>query len=178
MGKSYRWLILLVFLVVNSVIIAWVWRNSQTPGPAPAAAAAQKTDEKTDEPSQDFSEHWGRSDKLAYDLIVQWNRAAVMKLDSEELPAAIESMPEAGCIDLPDGAVPIGSGAVPRPVKQDLDARHGNCDSRCADRLHARAQRDRGSQAADGLGEVAAQEWRSGPGEAERGGAISGVIQI
>jgi len=121
MRKAYRWLILLVFLVVNGLIIAWAWRNSQAPAPVPTAATAQKS-EKTDEPSQDFSEHWGRTEKLAYELIAEWNRGAVLKLDSDELPAAIESLPEAGCIDLPDGAVPIGSGTVPRPVKQDLDA--------------------------------------------------------
>jgi hypothetical protein len=59
---------------------------------------------------------------LAYDLIARWKRAAVIKLDSDELAAAIESLPEAGCIDLPDGAVALSSSDVPRHVKQDLDA--------------------------------------------------------
>ena len=118
MRKPYRWLILLVFLVVNGFIITWAWRSLKAPGPAPAAAPVQTMDDR----GRAASEHWGRTDKLAYDLIAQWNRAAVVKLDFEELAAAVESLPASGCIDLPDGAVSIDSAALPRQVNQDLDA--------------------------------------------------------
>ena len=118
MRTGYRWLILLVFLIVNGFVIAWAWRSLSAPEPAPAAAAAATTDEQR----RAVSEHWGRTDKMAYDLIAKWKRAAVVKLDSDRLPAAVESMPEGHCIDLPDGAVSIESGTVPRQVKQDLDA--------------------------------------------------------
>jgi hypothetical protein len=75
-----------------------------------------------DERRRAASEHWGRTDKLAYDLIAKWNRASVVKLDSDQLAAAVESLPEANCIALPDGAEPLDSGALTRQVKQDLNA--------------------------------------------------------
>jgi hypothetical protein len=114
--KACRWLMLLTFVVVNGIIVFWVWRSFKPL--EPAAAAIQKTDDRR----RAASEHWGRTDKLAYDLIAQWNRAAVVKLDSVQLSAAVESLPSSHCIDLPDGAVSIDSGALPRQVMQDLDA--------------------------------------------------------
>lgn len=84
MRKAYRWLLLLVFVAVNGFVIAWAWRSLKAPEPTAAPV------ETTDERRRAVSEHWGRTDKLAYDLIAQWNRAAVVKLDSDQLPAAVE----------------------------------------------------------------------------------------
>jgi hypothetical protein len=58
---------------------------------------------------------------MAYDLIAKWNRDPVIDLDSTELRSAVESLPEADCILLPEGAIAIGSAALPQPVRQDLD---------------------------------------------------------
>jgi hypothetical protein len=118
MRMAYRWLILLVFLVINGFVIAWAWRGVQAPEPAPAAAPVETAETRR----LAAIDHQARTDKMAYDLIAQWNRAAVVKLDSDELAAAVESMPASGCIDLPDGAVAIDVGKVPQKVKADLDA--------------------------------------------------------
>jgi hypothetical protein len=116
MRKAYRWLVLLLFLVANGLIITWAWRTLNPTGFAPVPVPT------AEEQHRAVSEHWGRTDQLAYDLIAQWKRAAVIKLDSQELDAAIERLPEAGCIDLPDGGIALNSSDVPRHVKQDLDA--------------------------------------------------------
>lgn len=46
MRTGYRWLILLVFLVVNGFVIAWAWRSFNAPEPAPAATPVVTTDEQ------------------------------------------------------------------------------------------------------------------------------------
>jgi hypothetical protein len=59
---------------------------------------------------------------MAYDLIEKWNRDPVIGLESGDLPSAVESLPEADCILLPEGAVTIASAKLPPEVKRDLDA--------------------------------------------------------
>ncbi len=113
MGTPFRWLLLVLFVLVNGVIVYWAWQQVTDPaGPDPISkAAAQRSG----------SEEFGRTESLAYDLIEKWNREPAIALGSEDLPSAVESLPEAGCIGLPSGAVAIESRSLPASVKQDLD---------------------------------------------------------
>lgn len=113
MRSALRWLLLALFLVANGFIVFWVWRRSTEPAEAVAPTKVEQ--------QRASSEAWSQTDKMAYDLIAKWNRAAVIKLDSDQLAAAVESLPETNCIDLADGAVAINTNDVPRQVKEDLD---------------------------------------------------------
>ena len=120
--NAHRSWILLVFLVVVGLVIGWARLGVEAA--QPAAAQVQTAQERLAAEERRLAAlvYQARTDKMAYDLIAQWNRAAVVKLDSDELAAAVESMPASGCIDLPDGAVAIDVGKVPQKVKADLDA--------------------------------------------------------
>jgi hypothetical protein len=120
-------------------MIVWVWRNlsdaadeirdraaeSRPPQSAPAASGKSgivvnpsSTQEERDRASKEW---YARTDRMAYDLIEKWNRDPVINLASDELPAAVESLPEADCILLPEGAIAINSASLPAPVKRDLN---------------------------------------------------------
>ena len=139
MRTAYRWSLLVVFVLANGALIVWAWRNlsdaadeirerapeSRQPqfGPAaPGKSSIVVNPSSTQEERQRASTEWyARTDKMAYDLIAKWNRDPVIKLASDELPAAVESLPEADCILLPEGAIAINSATLSEPVKRDLD---------------------------------------------------------
>ena len=139
MRSPFRWLLLLAFVVLNGFIVYWAWRNLsdgadeagdrvQVSRQDPSEPAPSRKSEIVVNPSSTKEELYqaslelqGRTEKMAYDLIAKWKRDPVINLESDELTAAVESLPEADCILLPSGAIAIGSPMLPKPVKQDLD---------------------------------------------------------
>ena len=127
MRSPVRWLLLLAFVVLNGFIVYWVWQNLSPPDQQPEDSEQQLA--KPEPPSTQTkaeqqragAELTGRTDKMAYDLIAKWKRDPVINLESDELPSAVESLPEAGCIGLPDGAIAMESAALSTSVKRDLD---------------------------------------------------------
>src|SRR5687768_912137 len=127
MRKAYRWLLLLGFVVVNGSIVFWAWRQlsdaadevrerDQVSRPGQSNPDRSRKTEIVVNPSSTkeereraSSELAANTEKMAYDLIAKWNRDPVIDLDSDELSAAVESLPEADCILLPEGAITIGS---------------------------------------------------------------------
>ena len=139
MRTAYRWSLLVVFVFANGALIVWAWRNlsdaadeirdrapeSRQPQSGPAAPGKSGivvNPSSTKEESKRASAEWyARTEKMAYDLIEKWNRDPVINLNSDELPAAVESLPETDCILLPEGASAINSATLPEQVKRDLD---------------------------------------------------------
>jgi hypothetical protein len=137
MRRSLRWLLIFAFVVVNCGIVVWVWRElsnatdeiRQRDQPSQSGADPSSEPEIAINPSatkeelgQASRELSANTDKMAYDLIAKWNRDPVIKLDSDELRFAVESLPEADGILLPEGAITLSSATLSEPVKQDLDS--------------------------------------------------------
>ncbi len=140
MRKRFRWLLLVAFLVVNGGIVHWAWRElsdaadevrdrSEASQSGPAVSNSSRKSQIAINPSSSkeelrkaSAEFRANTEKMAFDLIAKWNRDQVVNLDLDHLASAVESLPEAGCILLPEGAIMISSAELQAPVKRDLDA--------------------------------------------------------
>ena len=103
------WL-LATFVSFNLGILIWVWRHS-------SRSPLDDQREARERASKEFE----KTSALAYDLIATWNSNPTLALTSNELEAQIRSLPDNGCVQLPNGAIPVAIDSLPTQVRSDLD---------------------------------------------------------